>query len=43
MINFKDTHREKALGNWTPALAKIQIWTFGSLTHQINSKVLKLE
>ena len=42
---LKDTHREKALSNKTPALKKVWIWTFGSLVHQIKSleKVLKLK
>ena len=33
----KDTHRERAQLNKTPALKKVGIWTFGSWVHQINS------
>ena len=42
---FKDTHREKAPSNKTPALTKSRIRAFGSLVHQINSlkEVLKLK
>ena len=30
---FKDTHREKAPSNKTPALRNVRIWAFGLLVH----------
>ena len=31
-ITVKDTHRENAPSNKTPALKKVQIWVFGTLS-----------
>ena len=34
---FRDTQRKNAASSKTSMLKKVQIWTFGSLVHQIDS------